>query len=98
MKQLLLIIGAILFSTLFYKQNMGLNLSIFSIFSTILLVIYNKAAFKRKSSKAFALVYFITALMVFFYQSNLSIITNCIAFLTLIGHISEQVVRYILTG
>ncbi len=90
MKKATLIIGALLFSSLFYKQNVGLNLALFSIITIIVLAIYNTKAFKQKETIAFCIVYLITALATFLYKSNLSIIANCIAFFTLIGHIAEH--------
>lgn len=90
MKKISLILGALLFSTLFYKQDIGLNLALFSIISIIVLAIYNTKAFKQKGTIAFCMVYLITALAIFLYKSNLSIIANCIACFTLIGHVSEH--------
>ncbi|GAA4959475.1 DUF4173 domain-containing protein [Algibacter aquimarinus] len=90
MKNISLIIGAFLFSTLFYKQDLGLNLSLFSLLTIIVLVIHNKDAFKHRRTIAFSSLYLITGIAIFFYKSNLSIIANCVAFVTLIGHVSEQ--------
>lgn len=90
MKKLPLLVAALLFSTLFYKQNIGLNLSLFSISTLTLLFIHNKKAFKKKSSIVFSIVYLITGISVFLYKSNLSIIANCVAFITIVGHISEH--------
>lgn len=89
MKNITLIIGALFFSTLFYKQDIGLNLSLFSLLTIIVLIINNKTAFKQKKTIAYCLLYIITAVTIFFYKSNLSIIANCIAFFTLIGNVSE---------
>ena len=90
MKNIPLIIGALLFSTLFHKQEIGLNLSIFNILTLIVLIIYNKNAFKQKSTIAYAVLYLITAASIFIYNNSLSIIANTIAFITLIGQVSEQ--------
>lgn len=90
MKNIPLLIGAILFSTLFYQQGIGLNLSLFSLLTISILFIYNKTAFTKKSTILFSIVYLITALAVFIYKSNLSIIANVATFITLIGHITEQ--------
>lgn len=90
MKNIPLIIGALLFSTLFYNQNIGLNLSLFSLLTIIILAIYNPKSFKQKSTLAYTFIYIITAVSVFLFQSKLSIISNCIAFITLIGHVSEH--------
>jgi hypothetical protein len=90
MKNIPLIIGALLFSTLFYNQNIGLNLSLFSILTATILFFFNPNAFKKKSTWAYTCVYLITACCVFMFQSKLSVIANCISFLTLIGHVSEH--------
>ena len=90
MKNIPLFIGAILFSTLFHQQGIGLNLSMFSVLTIVLLIIYNKKLFKKRSTIVFSIVYLLTAISLFLYKSNLSIISNVIAFFTLIGHVSEQ--------
>lgn len=90
MKQIPLIIGALLFSTLFHKQGIGLNLSIFSILTVVILLLYNKAAFKQRSTLAYTLLYLITAISIFIYNNTLSIVANTIAFVTLVGQVSEQ--------
>ncbi|MDN3665916.1 DUF4173 domain-containing protein [Algibacter miyuki] len=90
MKNIPLIIGALLFSTLFYKQSIGLNLSLFTVLTILLLVINNKKFFKHKSTLLLSLVYIITAVSVFIFQSQLAIIANIIAFFTIIGHVSEH--------
>ncbi|MDO7174096.1 DUF4153 domain-containing protein [Mariniflexile sp. AS56] len=90
MKKISLFIGALLFSAFFYKQAIGLNLTLFSLVTISVLAIYNKNAFKQKSTIGFSLLYLITALAVFLYNSNLSILANCVAFFTLVGHVSQH--------
>ncbi|MEP1489715.1 MAG: DUF4173 domain-containing protein [Algibacter sp.] len=90
MKNLPIIIGALLFSTLFHKQDIGLNLCLFSVLTIIILVIYNRPAFKLKSTIAYSVVYLITAIAIFVYNNNLALIANIVAYFTLIGHTSEQ--------
>lgn len=90
MKKIPLVIGALLFSTLFHKQGIGLNLSIFSVLALITLIAYNKSAFKQKSSLAYSVIYLITAVTIFIYNNSLSIIANTVAFFTLVGQVSEQ--------
>ena len=89
MKKISLIIAALLFSTFFYNQDIGLNLSLFSVVTTILLIINNKIIFKQKNTIAYTIVYLITSASVYFYVSHLSIIANCAAFFTLVGHTTE---------
>ncbi|GAB1857535.1 hypothetical protein MHTCC0001_23710 [Flavobacteriaceae bacterium MHTCC 0001] len=90
MKQIPLILGALLFSTLFHKQGIGLNLSIFSILTIIILSIYNTNAFKQKHTLVFTALYLITAISIFIYNNTLSIVANTVAFFTLIGEVSVQ--------
>ncbi len=90
MKKISLLIGALLFSTLFYKQSLGLNMSLFSLITVLVLAIYNPKSFKEKRTIAFSITYILTATGIFFYQSVLSSIANCVAFFTLIGHVSEH--------
>lgn len=90
MKNLVTIICAILFSTLFYQQNIGINLSLFTVLTIIVLRIKNFESFKNKTTILTAIGYIITGISVFMYKSDLSIIANIIAFFTLVGTISEH--------
>ncbi|WP_299252860.1 DUF4173 domain-containing protein [uncultured Lacinutrix sp.] len=89
MKQAIIIISSLFFSTLFYSQNIGLNLSIFSILTLIVLIISNTNKFKNKATIIYTLLYLVTAAIVFLQHTTLSIITNCVVFFTLIGSITE---------
>lgn len=90
MKHIPLVVGAILFSILFHKQGIGLNLSIFSLIALGILSFYNPKAFAKKSTIAYSIMYLVTALSVFFYNNALAITANTIAFITLVGQVSEQ--------
>ncbi len=90
MKKATLLIGAILFSTLFYGKTLGLNLLLFSITTVAILFLSNKHNFKNRSTISFACLYIATGLSVFFHDSLLSIIANLVTFFTLIGSISEH--------
>ncbi|WP_458629139.1 DUF4153 domain-containing protein [Winogradskyella sp. PC D3.3] len=89
MKQLILFIAALLFSTFFYNQTIGLNLFLFSILTVVILFINNKSQFKNQKTQTYAIAYLITGLTIFFHSSTLSIIANLVAFFTLIGVLSE---------
>ncbi|TYA86803.1 DUF4153 domain-containing protein [Seonamhaeicola marinus] len=89
MKKVTLIIGSILFSTLFYEQSLGLNITFFCLITLAVLITYNLKAFKRKSTVAYSLLYVISAISFFFFNSNLALIANILSFLTLVGHVSE---------
>lgn len=89
MKKLALFISALLFSTFFYDQSIGLNLFLFSILTVVILFINNQSYFKNRKTQIYAVAYLITGLTIFFHNSTLSVIANLVAFFTLIGHISE---------
>lgn len=90
MKKLTLLIGAILFSTLFYKQSLGLNMLLLSIITVAVLAIYNPNSFTKKSTIAYSLIYIMSAISIFLFQSSLTYIANFSAFFTLVGHVSEH--------
>ena len=90
MKKATLLIGAILFSTLFYGKTLGLNLLLFSIITVAILFLSNKHNLKNQSTIIFACLYIATGLSVFFHDSLLSIIANLVTFFTFIGSISEH--------
>ncbi|WP_461587921.1 DUF4153 domain-containing protein [Winogradskyella sp.] len=90
MKKATLLIGAILFSTLFYGKTLGLNLLLFSITTVVILFLSNRHNFKNRSTIIYACLYIATGLSVFFHDSLLSIIANLVTFFTLIGSISEH--------
>ena len=90
MKQITLIIASLLFSTLFYDQHLGLNLLLFSILTIGLLYAFNHKSFQRRFLWFYSLAYLITAILVFTIHSNLAVITNVVAFVTLVGAVSHQ--------
>ena len=90
MKQTTLIISSFLFSTLFYGQNIGLNISLFSLLTLLILIIGNTNKFKNRTTLTYALLYLLTAALVFFQHSFLSLIANIIVFFTLVGNITES--------
>lgn len=89
MKTLKTTICALLFSTLFYRQNIGLNLLLFSILSTLLLIINNSKIIKNRNIIYNVIAYIITGITVFLYNSSLVITANIIAFFTVVGSFSE---------
>lgn len=90
MKKLLLFIGALLFSTLFYGKSIGLNLFLFSTITLIVLFANNKDDFKSKRTIIYSSLYLATGLAVFFHDSSVAIIANFVSFFTLIGLLSEN--------
>jgi len=90
MKQFILFICALIFSTLFYNKQIGLNLFLFSLLTVIILTINNSKDFKNKKNIAYASIYLATGLTVFFHDSALAIIANSVSFFTLIGLLSQN--------
>ncbi|AUC80775.1 DUF4173 domain-containing protein [Lacinutrix sp. Bg11-31] len=90
MKQTIIIISSFLFSTLFYGQNIGLNISLFSLLTLIILIIGNTNKFKNKTTIAYTILYLLTAALVFFQHSFLAFITNIVVFFTLVGNVTES--------
>lgn len=91
MKNILNIVSALLFSTLFYKQATGLNILLFTILTIIVLPINNFEVLKHQKSIVVKMIlYLLTGIMVFFYNSNLALTANIIAFFTFVGSFSEN--------
>lgn len=90
MKHLKTLIFAILFSTLFYNQNIGLNLSLFTILTILAIGITNKEAYTDKSVIIKAIAYIITGVTIFLFKTDLTIYANILAFFTFIGSVSEK--------
>ena len=90
MKHLSILISAILFSTFFYQQGIGINLLLFSVLTILVLAINNHSAFKNRHTLIMSCLYLMTGVMVFVNQSSLSILSNYIAFFSLIGITSNQ--------
>lgn len=90
MKNIPTYLAALIFSILFYKQGLGLNLSLFSLLSLVLLYFHNKERFHRPRTIAIAATYVLTAITVFINDSSLAIFANCISFFTLIGSVSQH--------
>lgn len=84
------LICALLFSLLFYQQNIGLNLLLFTLLTIIISIINNKEIIKNRNTNYKLFAYIITGITVFLYNSNLSVITNITAFFTVIGSISQN--------
>jgi hypothetical protein len=90
MKNLTTLISALLFSTLFYRQSIGINLSLFTMLTIIILAVKNRENFTNKSTLFKVIAYLITGVTVFLYKSDLTIIANIVAFFTLVGGISDD--------
>ena len=90
MKKIHLFIASLIFSTIFYEQAIGLNLLLFTLLTSAILIIYKYESFKNRKTLLILTGYIITGVVIFFYKSNLTIIANLISFITLVGSISED--------
>ncbi|WP_439130399.1 DUF4153 domain-containing protein [Polaribacter sp.] len=87
---LIIIIPSLLFSLLFYQQNIGINFLLFSIITIILLAIQNHKWFSKSDILLKSVAFFITGVAIFLYHSTLTIITNLLLFFTLVGSFHEK--------
>ncbi len=90
MKKIILIIASIAFSMLFYKNNFGLNIFIFSLITTGILAFLHPKKMKQKAVFINATIYITTAILVFFNHNTLSVFTNTVSFFLFIGSFSHN--------
>ncbi len=90
MKKIILVVAALFFSLLFYKKNAGLNLLLFSILTTTVLYVLNRAKFKEKRVLLAASLYILMSFFVFFHHSDLAIFSSIVTFLFFIGTIAAD--------
>jgi len=87
-RQLILWISALAFSTLFYKQDLGINMFIFAIIAVVTVFFARKEVFKRTDMRIATLIYLMTSLFVFTNHSALAIFMSFITFIVFAGTIS----------
>ncbi len=89
LKNISLLISSFLFSLLFFQKQIGLNYLLFAVLATLLLIVFNFNKFKDKNIWFFAASFLVSSLMVFIYHSSLALISSVIAFLILLGALTE---------
>lgn len=89
MKNISIFISAVLFSFLFYQQNIGLNLLLFSVLTCLIVTQKNPKLLKNKNFLFKIIAYLITGLTVYLHNSSFTILVNIISFFTLVGCASE---------
>ncbi|MEP0264921.1 DUF4173 domain-containing protein [Dokdonia sp.] len=87
-RQLILWISALGFSTLFYHQDLGLNMFIFAIIAVIVVYLAHREAFKRVDMRLSTLLYLLVSLFVFTNHSALAICMSIMSFIVFAGSIS----------
>lgn len=90
MKIIIPLIASLLFSLLFYGQSIGLNLTLFSFLTLIVLSVVKTKDIMFRKNISLAIAYFLSAFLVFINHSMLSILVNCFLFILLVGSISEK--------
>jgi hypothetical protein len=90
MKNILTFFSAILFSTLFYQKEIGLNLLLFTLLTIITTSIKHFKKIKNRNVLFKIIAYLITGCSIFFYNSSLAILANVLIFFTFIGSIAES--------
>lgn len=87
-RQLILWISALGFSTLFYQQDLGLNIFLFAIIAVITVFFARREAFSRLDMRISTIVYLLTSLFVFTNHSALAIFMSFITYIVFAGTIS----------
>jgi hypothetical protein len=90
MKQIVILIAAVLFSLLFYGQSVGLNLALFAVLALVLLLFYNLKKFRDRGVLLHSVAYLLSAVLVFVHDSSLSVMANILMFVSLVGAVSES--------
>ena len=86
--QLILWISALGFSTLFYQQDLGLNMFLFALIAVVTVCIARREAFARLDMRIATIVYLLTSLFVFTNHSALAIFMSFITYIVFAGTIS----------
>jgi len=81
-------LGALLFSLLFYRQNLGVNMLLFSIIVVLAVIIIRPETKSNKSFLLSATLYIISSIFVFTVNSFLAISSCILAFIVFAGSIS----------
>ncbi len=89
-RKITVLITSFLFSLLFFKQNFGLNMIVFSTLSTGVLILLYPNRFKHLKVMIYALLYLLSSSLIFFYNSELAIITSVLSFFILLGNVVES--------
>ena len=84
------LIAAILFSLLFFRLHIGLNMLLFSVLTTVILAVLYPNKFKNIKTIGFALFFLLSSLTIFFYNSSLAIMASVISFFILLGTVVES--------
>jgi hypothetical protein len=90
MKNLFLIISALLFSTLFYQKTLGINVLLFTLLSIIFISVINFERVKNKQVIIKGVVLTMTSVLVFVNHNLLSFYAYFLSFFVFIGTVSQR--------
>ncbi len=88
-KQIALIVGSFLFSLLFYRNDFGLNIVLFSAVVLLMLGLLKPLEFRKRTNLALAGFYLLTSLLYFVHSSSLALVAMYASFFLLLGSISQ---------
>ncbi len=88
-KKIISLLTALLFSTLFFKQHLGLNMVLFASTTVLVLAVLYPNKFKTLKTVGYAFFYLLSAAIVFFYNSDLALIASTLSFFVLLGAVIE---------
>lgn len=88
-KQITLLFGAFLFSVLFYQNDFGLNILLFSIIVLTILGVFKFQELKKKTNLMLVASYALTSLLYFIHNSSLALVATVASLFLLLGAISQ---------
>ncbi|WP_316757327.1 DUF4173 domain-containing protein [Pedobacter aquatilis] len=88
------LIGGLLFNYLFWMEDLGLNLLLYSIF-VIAITVFNDEVIKSTKFKIYAAAHLFAAILVVIINSDLSIIAYFFSFIFFVGYSHYQSIRSI---
>jgi hypothetical protein len=98
MKRLILLFLAVLFSQLFYDQQIGINLLIYEAVVFGILIYHNEVKLHNKLNKLIFGSVWLSLFLVIYHHSLLSIIIHCINWVALIGLLNHIRLKKLLIG
>ena len=94
----LVLIGTILFNFLFWRENLGVNVLIFTIFLLGGLSILHPKSFHSRSVSLISLGTILAAIMVVWHNTTISKTTFILSTITLIGLVQQRELRFLAYG
>jgi len=93
LKLLFLILGSLLFTVLFWKQNIGINYFVFNLFLSICLLLFYPNFLKSNLTKLTFFGNFLISIFIVIYGSVFSVVMYIISTILLIGTIQQPQIK-----